>query len=301
MASLIRTYSMRERAAHPDFAIHDETRVTRIPEAHRHEYFQIQLSLAGHTDHHIGSVARPLERGSLSFVLPYRIHRTRRPPGSRFIIVNFTQRFLRPELEVDPLDLEDIRLEQAPELAPFLYQEFMDFRLDGADFRLAREACRKMIEESRDRKLCSSEIIRAQLVMLLAVVCRRYETEIYRLAAKHAARQGRRAALTRVVRYIRDNLTGRLSLADAAAAANLSPNYLAHLVKKETGRSFTDLVYERRMEKAQELLVHTTMRISEVAEAVGFQDEAYFARRFSRRFKMPPTSYRRKAASAAFE
>ena len=69
-------------------------------------------------------------------------------------------------------------------------------------------------------------------------------------------------------------------------------NYLAHLLKKETGKTFTDLVTERRMEKAQELLAHTTLRIAEVAEAVGFEDEAYFARRFRQCLKIAPREYR---------
>jgi AraC-like DNA-binding protein len=101
------------------------------------------------------------------------------------------------------------------------------------------------------------------------------------------------------VRYVRDNLTRRISLADAAVAADLSPNYLAHLIKKETGRTFTDLVTERRMEKAQELLAHTGMRIAEIAEAVGFDDEAYFARRFKQCFDVAPRDYRSKAALVA--
>ena len=116
----------------PDFGIHDERVVTRIEQAHRHEYFQVQLNLAGRTTQYIGATERQLEAGSLSFVLPYRVHRVPHPAGSRFYVLNFNQRFLRPELDVDPLDLEDVPLERAPELAPFLFQEFMDFRQVGS-------------------------------------------------------------------------------------------------------------------------------------------------------------------------
>ena len=83
---------------------------------------------------------------------------------------------------------------------------------------------------------------------------------------------------------------------DAAAAADLSPNYLAHLIKKETGKTFVDLVTERRMEKACELLTHTTLRINEVAQAVGFEDEAYFARRFRQRYATAPRQFRLRKA-----
>jgi AraC-like DNA-binding protein len=289
---------MAERVMNPDFGIHDERDVTRIEQAHRHEYFQVQVNLAGRTQHYIGATERMLEAGSLSFVLPYRVHRVPHPPGSRFYVLNFNQRFLRPELDVDPLDLEDVPLEHAPELAPFLFQEFMDFRLDGADLKAAHDGCRRMMEENTRRRFCSLEIIRANLLLLIAAVCRRYETDLLRMAAEQAQRKSRRDALSRVIRHVRDNLMQRISLADAAAAAALSPNYLAHLLKKETGKTFTDLVTERRMEKAQELLTHTTLRISEVAEAVGFEDVAYFARRFKQYYDIAPRDYRQKAAAA---
>jgi len=283
----IKTYSLTERAAHPDFGIHDERGSSRIEQAHRHEYFQMQLNLAGETEQHIGATVRPFGPGYLSFVLPYRVHRVPHPPGSKFCIISFSQRFLRPEL-----DLEDVPLERAPELAPFRYQEFMDFVLDGADLETAREACRAMTEENSRRRFCSLEIIRARLLLLITTVCRRYEAELTQLAASQAQSRSRRDALSRVIRYVRENLAQRITLADAAAAAELSPNYLAHLIKKETGRTFTDLVTERRMEKAQELLVHTTLRISDIAGAVGFEDEAYFARRFRQCFHLAPRDYR---------
>jgi len=282
----------------PDFGIHDERRVTRIEQPHRHEYFQIQVNLAGRTRHHIGATERVLAPGCLSFVLPYRVHRVPHPSGSRFFVINFQQRFLRPDLEVDPLDLEDVPLDRAPELAPFLFQEFMDFRLAGRDLESARASCRRMVAENARRHFCSLEVIRGELLLLLALVCQRHEARIQHLAAAQAQRKGRKDALSRVIRHIRANLARRLSLTAAAAAADLSPNYLAHLIKKETGRTFTDLVTERRMEKAQELLAHTSLRIGEVAEAVGFEDEAYFARRFRQCFQVAPRDYRSKVAAS---
>jgi AraC-like DNA-binding protein len=227
------------------------------------------------------------------------VHRVPHPPGSRFYVISFSQRFLRPELDVDPLDLEDVSLARAPELAPFLFQEFMDFHLDGAGWKLVLQVCSRMVREAAARRFCSLEVIRANLLTLLTTVCQSHELELLRLGAAQAQRRSRRESMARVVRYVRDNLTRRMSLADAAAAADLSPNYLAHLIKKETGRTFTDLVTERRMEKAQELLAHTGMRIAAVAEAVGFDDEAYFARRFKQCFDVAPRDYRSKSALVA--
>lgn len=295
MARAIRTYSMADRSAGPEFGIRDEKSSTRIADAHRHEYFQVQLNLAGETEHHIAATTRPLGCGYLSFVLPYRVHRVPHPPGSKFYVVSFNLRFLRPELDVDPLDLEEVPIARAPELAPFLFQEYLDFRLRGEELIAARAACERMAAESRHRRYCSLEMIRGNLLLLIGTVCQRYEQELTALATKQAQCTSRRDALARVVRHVRENLAQRITLVGAAAAADLSPNYLAHLIKKETGKTFTDLVTERRMDKAQELLTHTSLRILEIAAAVGFEDGAYFARRFKQCFRLAPRDYRSRA------
>jgi AraC-like DNA-binding protein len=119
------------------------------------------------------------------------------------------------------------------------------------------------------------------------------------LADRQAQHVSRRDALARVSRYIRENLTRRITLTDAAAAAVLSPNYLAHLLKKDTGKTLTELVTERRMERARELLAHTALRVAEIARSVGFDDEAYFARRFRQWYDISPREFRQRASAGA--
>jgi AraC-like DNA-binding protein len=288
----IKTYGMSERADHPDFDIRDETVRPPLTRPHRHAYFQIQINLAGSTRQSIGATERPFEPGYLSFVLPYRVHCVPHPPGARFLVINFDQRFIRPELDVDPLDLEDVPLERVPEFAPFRFQEFLDYHLDAEEFAEVRTLCDKMLKENAARRFYSREILRGQLLQLIGIVCRRYEHDLVPLAAAQAQAAGRRDALSRVVRYVREHLGEPLSLSDAAQAAHLSPNYLAHLIKKETGKTFVDIVTERRMEKAQEMLCNTALRIQEIAAVVGFEDDAYFARRFKQVHGMSPRAYR---------
>ena len=297
MNGTIKTYSLSDRAMDSDFGIHDERDTAPIEQGHRHEYFQVHFNLAGHAQHHIGATVHALQPGSLTFVLPYHVHRVLHGPRSRYYLINFGQRFLHPELEVDPLDLEDVLLDRAPELAPFVFQKFMDFVLDGPDLEVAREACRRMTEENSRQHFCSIAFIRANLLLLLGTVCRRHESAMLQRVVTQAQRTSRREALSRVIHYVRENLTRHITMADAAAVVHLSPVHLAHLLKKETGKTFTSLVTERRMEKAQELLAHTTMRIAKIADAVGFEDEAYFTRRFRQRFKTTPRAYRSKVTA----
>jgi len=135
-------------------------------------------------------------------------------------------------------------------------------------------------------------------MLLISTVCERYAKQLT-LADGHAQQRHHTRTLARVMRYVRENLAGHITLAEAARAASLSPNYLTNLLKQETGKTFTSLVTSRRMEKARELLTHTTLRISEIAQATGFDDEAYFARRFKQYFGIPPAAYRNREMPVA--
>jgi AraC-like DNA-binding protein len=294
----VQTFAMSERASFLEFDIRDQNARAPLTRPHRHEYFQILITLEGTAQQTIGGSVRPVQPGSLTFVLPYRVHLSPLPEGSRFIVINFSQRFLRPDLDVDPLDLEDVPVSRVPELAPFLYQEHLDFALAGADWKEAQGMLRQMIAENAERRFGSLEILRGMLLQLIGLTCRRYEADLLRLASEKTRSASRRDALLRVTRYIRENLTRDLNLTEAAATAFLSPNYLAHLLKNEVGKTFTDLVTERRMERAQELLANTPMRIAEVAHASGFSDEGYFTRRFRQWFGTTPRQYRENVRAA---
>lgn len=288
-----RIYAMPERSDRLDFYIRDQTTRQAITEPHRHAYFQIQFNLGGDTEQRIGGVTRPFPRGALAFVPPYREHLIPHPPGAHFVVVNFSLAFLRADLDVDPLDLDDLPAQRAPELAPFRVQEHLDFILTGAAFDEARRLTERMLDTDRSRTFGSVPLLRGYLLQLIGLVCVQYAGPLERLTHGSAPRAGRRDALARVLRHVRANLTnGELTLAGTAEAAFLSPNYLAHLIRKETGSTFTDLVTDRRIALAQSLLAHTTRRITDIARSVGFRDEAYFSRRFRARVGLSPKDYR---------
>ena len=294
----VRTYQMVERSAHLDFDVRERDVRAPITEPHRHEYYQLQFNVLGDSTFHIGGAVRPWREGALAFTLPYRVHMNPHPEGSRYVVVSFTQQFLRPELDVDPLDLDEVPLTVAPELAPFQFQELMDYDLDGDDLLRVQRILQDMKFENANRSFGSLEVLRGLLLQLIGVVCRRYQAPLLALAASHAQKNSRSEALRRVTRYVREHLAEEISLTDAAAAAFLSPNYLTHLLKRETGRTFTDLVTERRLDQARELLAGTALRISEVAAQSGFNDEAYFTRRFKQWQGHTPRAYREAIRSA---
>ena len=83
---------------------------------------------------------------------------------------------------------------------------------------------------------------------------------------------------------------------DLAREFNLSHSRLEHLFKKETGVSLGQLLTEQRLARAAHLLLHTNMRIKEIAHTVGYEHTSSFIRAFERHFMQAPRLYRQTPA-----
>lgn len=84
-----------------------------------------------------------------------------------------------------------------------------------------------------------------------------------------------------------------LTLQQVAAAVNLSPSHLAHLLKERVGLSYRNYLISLRMERAKKLLRTTDMTIASVAENTGYENTTSFYRLFQREVGCTPAAYRK--------
>ena len=91
---------------------------------------------------------------------------------------------------------------------------------------------------------------------------------------------------------IAQNYITDLSLDFLASQLNITKNYLCHIFKKETGISIIQYITQLRINHAKHLLLHTSLKISEIAESVGYQDSSYFAMQFKNLCGVTPLQFR---------
>ena len=68
--------------------------------------------------------------------------------------------------------------------------------------------------------------------------------------------------------YINDNLSRKLTLAEIAGVAHMSPDHFARSFKAATGLSPHQYVIHRRVERAKSLLLDTGLTVAEVARGL---------------------------------
>lgn len=94
------------------------------------------------------------------------------------------------------------------------------------------------------------------------------------------------------MQYIETHYYEKISLEQLAEMVYLSPAYLSRVFKKETGSTFNDYLNNVRIGKAKSLLQHKDLRVTDVANAVGFDDQSYFTKVFRRVAGTTPLKYR---------
>ena len=102
---------------------------------------------------------------------------------------------------------------------------------------------------------------------------------------------GKRQAME-AVEYIKENYADPdLNLNGIYAHLGISTSHLSSIFKEETGETFMEFLIRIRMEKAKELLEHTSLKNYEIAERVGFADPHYFGISFKKMTGKTPTEY----------
>ncbi len=113
------------------------------------------------------------------------------------------------------------------------------------------------------------------------------------LAGTHAAVAAHEgdARIARALAYIKSRVRAPVSLADASAAAALSPSRFRHLFVQETGTSFRAYLLWLRINVAIEAAM-AGASWTEAAHEAGFADSSHLTRTHRRMFGIEPTAIR---------
>ena len=136
----------------------------------------------------------------------------------------------------------------------------------------------RLLRESRMRDACHGSATRALLSLLLCELAR--------------GRAERSAEAERFYdEYFQAQLK-RASLAHFAKTYGYTPAYASRLVRRQTGRKFSELLSEYRLQRAAELLSSTDMSVEDIALERGYKVPSALYKHFGARFGMTPAQYR---------
>lgn len=93
--------------------------------------------------------------------------------------------------------------------------------------------------------------------------------------------------------FMKENIQKKLTLKELSRKAGLSPSHFSFKFYKKTGRSPMDYLIHLRIQRACQFLDNSELRIGEVSEKVGYEDNFYFSRIFKKIMGVSPVKYRK--------
>lgn len=130
----------------------------------------------------------------------------------------------------------------------------------------------------------TSERMKRELLRAYSEVCRLLKSD-RRPSTLHQAQQ--------IVDYIEKRFADSdLSLITIGEAFGMKPHYVSSFFKKHTGENLADCIARIRIQEAKRLLQQTSMTVTQIAEKVGYANDAGFTRMFKKLEGVTPGKYR---------
>lgn len=265
--------------------IRPHTRFCDFPE-HTHNYVEIVYVCQGTATHIVNGKKIVLKQGDLLFLNQGAVHEVYRAEKED-IAVNF---IVLPEFFSAPLSM--IGEEQTP-LRNFLV-ECLCGDVEGAGYlhfevsqiypvqNLVENLLWILIENTPNkRKIVQTTM--GLLLMQLLVNTNALTTD-----------NDDDAVIWETLRYVETNYPHG-TFAGLVDQLHYDPSWLSRKIKQKTGKTFTQLIQDKRMSQSAFLLKNTTNTISEISVLVGYENVSYFHRHFAKVFGCSPKQYREKS------
>ncbi len=121
----------------------------------------------------------------------------------------------------------------------------------------------------------------------------RYISEITEMIINATGSPSRTTVLDDIVYYIDHNYRNNIKLESIAPLFGYNSAYLGKIFNKHFGESFNSYIDHKRIEQSKELLKEKSLKVYEIAEAVGYKNVDYFHKKFKKYVGISPAEYRR--------
>jgi len=185
----------------------------------------------------------------------------------------------------NPLQLTYIHfdLEAFPNLIPAHYRKLQD--TIALESLLTRYIRLFLIKETFGAETEAKLILKQLMILLLR---EEHQAEKQPEAISYTLL----SAVKEVANYVQLHPGEPHTVESLAARANFSPRYFSRKFKEIIGQSVRSYIIEARIKRAEHLLHYTGMTVTEVAEALGYENLHFFSRQFKQYTGKKPSEIR---------
>lgn len=261
--------------------------ITGAEPVHTHEFIEIVYIADGAGKQYINDMVYDVQKGDVVFINYNQTHAFAGDNEMTYYNFLLCPEFMSGEL-VNTENIYDV-------FALSIFDEFArntDGMRQMASFR-GRELIEiegiieNMLEEFTRKDIGYKSVIKGYMQVFFAKLIRKIQSSNQKDVAGYIHK-----ITPDILRYIDDNLSEKLTLAELAEKCFYNPYYFSRTFKQCFGKSLTSYICEKRMNKAMKLLKETKYPVEAVCEMVGYNDRAQFYKVFKKHTGVTPGEYR---------
>lgn len=262
-------------------AIRPHTRFIAFPE-HTHDYVEMVYMCAGETRHTVNGTTIVLRAGEL-LMLGQHARQSIAPAGEGDVAVNFIVRpaFFSGTLSYLGEEETPLRRFVVSCLTGKSEAGYLLFRV--ADVLPIQNLIENLLYTLTEQIPNRRGILQSTMGLLFAQLMNHTEALQFETPDQNA--------VLSTLRYVEEHYADG-SLTAIAARLHYELPYLSRLIRRQTGKNYTELLQEKRLSQAAWLLRNTDRKVDEISLSVGYENISYFHRLFAARFGCSPKKFR---------
>ena len=260
--------------------------------AHCHSFYEVSYTIEGSTIYESDNRQFDLPEGSFTFLPPLSMHSIRDDRRSCHLLLQFSTRLIHSQLSsIRHFELlapagklaENGHLSILP--GTRLHQCITDLIALSPKLDLLTADVDRIIDSYSYRdELCYS----ATVLTFLSLLLEEGALAVSNNSLNMTDLSKMQMLLSRLVSAPEE----KLSMEEAAALVNMSYSNFCRTFHSALGCSYVEFCNSIRILRAQELLLHSTMSVTEIAVHLNFGSISYFNRIFKKHTGCTPLSYR---------
>lgn len=247
---------------------------------HRHDFYQIVLFTRGGGRHSIDFQPFEVQAHQVYYMAPGQIHTWNFDANTEGYLVNFNESFFTSICH-NPNFVRDFPL----------FSSIGSVSVNTLDMSCCAEVEQtfaQMLEEFEQKdKDFVQDILRGLLTVLLVRLSRAAPQTFKPGVSKHNL-----VLMRQFEKLIEQHFREKRLPKEYAELMFVTPNHLNALTNNVVGKSAGDLIRDRILLEAKRLLTNSDLLISQIAELLNFEDNAYFTRFFKKYLGVTPEYFR---------
>jgi AraC family transcriptional activator of pobA len=247
---------------------------------HKHHFYEILWIKKGNSKQNIDFKSYSISENTLFFISPRQLHLFEEWDNIEGFALLFTEQFFLQIFQNKNILFELSYLDNLYE-NPFV-------KLKNEDEKAIAPIVDLLYQEAQNSKQ-DTESIQALLLVLLKRIRKIVVEKSNQSNSRHQI-----VIFKQFKNLVELNFKKNLSVSDYASQLHISTHQLNTFVKATSGKTTSEIIKERMILEAQQLLHFSELTVSQIADQLGFEDSSYFARYFKKQVGFSPQDFRKK-------